>query len=175
MKDKSTIIVLAIFVVIGVIATRFEQVNSVPLIIGLIILYLGFILYKKGQGKEPNLIRKIKPLEKRVEEYIPNKIGKYILTKGIKDSKVILTDTPDLSKIKKFSKLKFVPEPDNKDDNAAIKVMLEDMQLGYVEKGKTRDMIHEWLNKNEPIHAVISDIDQNEKKILCYIGFYGNA
>lgn len=175
MKDKSSILVLVIFVSIGIIVSRFENANSVPLIIGLVFLYLGFLLYKKGQGKEPNLVRKIKPSKKSIEEFIPNKIGDYILTKGIKNNEVVLTDTPDLSKIKEFSKLNFVPEPDNKDDNEAIKVMLDEIQLGYVEEGQTRDMIHDWLKNNKPLFAIISEIDQNNKRITYYIGFYDIA
>jgi len=172
-NNKLFIIVLAVFVAIGFIASQSERVNSIPLIIGLVILYLGFILYKKGQGKEPNLIRKIKPLQKSVEEFIPINIGEYNLIKGNKNNKIIITGMPDFTKIHKFKKIEFVPEPSNKDDNMAIKDMLGDMLLGYVDKGENRDMIHKWLKKDQPMHAVISEFDEKEKIILYYIGFYG--
>lgn len=84
MKDKSSILVLVIFVSIGIIVSRFENANSVPLIIGLVFLYLGFLLYKKGQGKEPNLVRKIKPSKKALRSLSPTKLVTIYLLRALR-------------------------------------------------------------------------------------------
>lgn len=82
--------------------------------------------------------------------------------------------SPDYSKFGKFDEIKFELDPTNQHDDKAIKILCNDIFLGYVYKGKEQDMIHDWIKKSQPIYAVVTSIDKENNNIKFYIAFYKN-
>ncbi|QNK41858.1 hypothetical protein [Caproicibacter fermentans] len=68
--------------------------------------------------------------------------------------------------------ISFLPEPENEHDSSALKIMCGSAMLGYVHKGKIRDMIFDWKKRNNMIFSVVSQIDTENKSIKYFIAFY---
>lgn len=56
-----------------------------------------------------------------------------------------LKDTPELARMRPFGPVTVAPEPDNKFDPKALKVLWGQVHLGYVPKGPYQDQIHALL------------------------------
>lgn len=63
-------------------------------------------------------------------------------------------------------------EPDNQYDAKAVKVMHEGSKLGYLYKGKIKDMAYDYLKSGRPIYSCLSSIDLDTNKMKMFIGFY---
>ena len=64
----------------------------------------------------------------------------------------------------------FVREPSNPYDEHAIKIFLDNKDIGYVHRGQTQNMINGWKKKGEPIKAYIYSCDG--QTAYYKIGFY---
>lgn len=90
---------------------------------------------------------------------------------------VISGQEPDYSNI--IERLKVVPvvttlelETDNEYDNQAVKVMDGQNKLGYLYKGKLKDMVYDYLTKNRPIFSCLSTMDLDTYEMKMFIGLY---
>lgn len=66
----------------------------------------------------------------------------------------------------------FQAEPDNPFDNKAIAVILNKNKIGYVYRGQTQDMIHDWIRRGEPMNAFLNKFSVEDRKATYKIGFY---
>lgn len=81
---------------------------------------------------------------------------------------------PDYSRFSRFDEIKFELDPDNEYDRKSVRIMCNDLLLGYVFKGKIQDMIHDWKKKGDTIFGAISSIDIKNNEIVYLIAFYKN-
>lgn len=58
------------------------------------------------------------------------------------------------------------------DDTAIIVRDADGHPLGHLPKGRLKDMVYDWLERNDPIFSVISDINYEEYKLNLRLGFY---
>lgn len=56
------------------------------------------------------------------------------------------------------SKVELIPEPENKHDENAIKVLIDDVHLGYVPRNQTEEIHEELKNENEYVAEFTDDI-----------------
>lgn len=63
-------------------------------------------------------------------------------------------------------------EADNPYDKKAIKVMYNGSKLGYLYKGKLKDMAYDYLREGRPIFSCLSSIDLDTYKMKMFMGFY---
>lgn len=96
-----------------------------------------------------------------------------VLTYQYEES-ISLNKDIDLSQIKGGNGITFQPEPTNEYDNKAIKIMYDNIFLGYVYKGQVQDMIHDWIKKDLPFEGYINKIFDDEYKVTYKIAFYKN-
>lgn len=68
--------------------------------------------------------------------------------------------------------LELRPEPENEYDEKAVAVYLKDAKIGYIYKGQTQDMIHDWLKRKEPINIYLNKFSVENRKATYKIGFY---
>lgn len=66
----------------------------------------------------------------------------------------------------------FRQEPNNEADGEAIAVYFNDTKVGYLFKGKIKDMANDWINRDEPIIGYINKIDTTQNRATIKIGFY---
>lgn len=66
--------------------------------------------------------------------------------------------------------IEFEFEPDNEYDSQAIAVKLDGIRIGYVYRGQTQDMIHDFYDRGFEVAAHINTFTKDE--ITYYIGFY---
>lgn len=63
-------------------------------------------------------------------------------------------------------------EADNQYDNKAVRVMFNGSKLGYLYRGKIKDMAYDYIKKECPIFSCLSSIDPESYKMKMFIGFY---
>ncbi len=63
-------------------------------------------------------------------------------------------------------------EADNQYDNKAVKVVFNDSKLGYLYRGKIKDMAYDYIKANRPVFSCVSAIDPENHKMKMFIGFY---
>lgn len=68
--------------------------------------------------------------------------------------------------------LDFRPEPENEHDPKAIAIYLENKRIGYVYRGQTQDMIHDWIRRKELYLGYLNRIFIDEGNVTFKIGFY---
>ena len=66
--------------------------------------------------------------------------------------------------------VEFEFEPDNEYDSQAVAVTLDGIRIGYVYRGQTQDMIHNYYERGFEVAAHINTF--TNEKITCNIGFY---
>lgn len=110
---------------------------------------------------------------------IPKEIDGQPLKYKYFDVKICVIDgqEPDYNNI--IERLKVVPvvttlelEPDNEYDNQAVKVMDGQNKLGYLYKGKIKDIAYDYLTKNRPIFSCLSNMDLDTYEMKMFIGLY---
>lgn len=62
-------------------------------------------------------------------------------------------------------------EADNQYDDKAVRVMHNGSKIGYLYKGKIKDMAYDYLKSGRPIYSCLSSIN-SENKMKMFIGFY---
>ena len=66
----------------------------------------------------------------------------------------------------------FKQEPDNEHDKNAVAVYLNDTKVGYLYRGRTQDMVNDWISRDMPFWGYVNKIDTINKKATIKIGFY---
>lgn len=66
----------------------------------------------------------------------------------------------------------FKQEPDNEYDKNAVAVYLNDTKVGYLYRGRTQDMVNDWINRDLPFWGYVNKIDTANNKATIKIGFY---
>lgn len=130
--------------------------------------------------EKQNLIKtnnlKVIPVTPRKSMNVKRNIGDFRIKYEYENKSIAMVEmaSPNYSKFEKFDEIKFEPDPTNQYDGKAIKILCNDIFLGYVYKGKEQDMIHDWIKKSQPIYAVVTSIDKENNNIKFYIAFYKN-
>lgn len=79
----------------------------------------------------------------------------------------------DISKIELNKNLKFEFEPTNEYDKNAIKVLYDNIQIGYVPKNSIQDMVKKYMTDEQKyVEAFINEVDEDSKYIQMAIAFY---
>lgn len=82
----------------------------------------------------------------------------------------------DIAKIEVNASVKFEPEPDNQYDSNAVKVICEDIFIGYVPKNTIQSMVLKYSKSDDfYLHSFVSEVDEDLKTIKIAIGFYKDA
>ena len=66
----------------------------------------------------------------------------------------------------------FKQEPDNEHDKNAVAVYLNDIKVGYLYRGRTQDMVNDWISRDMPFWSYVNKIDTINNKATIKIGFY---
>ena len=66
----------------------------------------------------------------------------------------------------------FKQEPDNEHDKNAVAVYLNDIKVGYLYRGKTQDMVNDWISRDMPFWGYVNKIDAINNKATIKVGFY---
>lgn len=69
----------------------------------------------------------------------------------------------------------FVRDKKNEYDPDAIGAWVDHdgfRKIGYMNRGKLRDMLSDWLDRADPIYSHIASIDDDAHKIKLYLAFY---
>ena len=105
---------------------------------------------------------------------VPEVLNGVELSYSYQDVKVAIIrgQDPNYSKIESGESVKFVPEPENQYDKSAIMVFSNEMKLGYLYKGRVKDIVSDFLEAGHGIFAAISSIDESARKITICIGLY---
>ena len=69
-------------------------------------------------------------------------------------------------------KITFKQEPDNEYDNCAVALYLDDVKIGYLYRGRTQDMVNDWIRKNDFFWGYINKIDVANSTATFKVGFY---
>lgn len=69
-------------------------------------------------------------------------------------------------------KITFKQEPDNEYDNRAVALYLGDAKIGYIYRGRTQDMVNDWINRDDFFWGYINKIDVANSTATYKIGFY---
>lgn len=69
-------------------------------------------------------------------------------------------------------KIVFKQEPDNEYDNKAVALYLDENKIGYLYRGRTQDMVNDWIKKNDYFWGYINKIDVEQSTATFKIGFY---
>lgn len=84
---------------------------------------------------------------------------------------IIKEEKPDFSRLKEFEDVVLSLEPTNPYDPKAIKISTADsMKVGYLYRGKLKDMAYDFLTLHNPVRAKISNI--SDEKITINLAFY---
>ena len=69
-------------------------------------------------------------------------------------------------------KITFKQEPDNEYDNRAVALYLGDDKIGYVYRGRTQDMVNDWIKRDDFFWGYINKIDVANSTATFKVGFY---
>lgn len=69
-------------------------------------------------------------------------------------------------------KITFKQEPDNEYDNHAVAIYLNESKIGYLYRGRTQDMVNDWIRKDDYFWGYINKIDIENNTATFKIGFY---
>ena len=69
-------------------------------------------------------------------------------------------------------KIVFKQEPNNEYDNKAIALYLDENKIGYLYRGRTQDMVNDWIKKNDYFGGYINKINVEQSTATFKIGFY---
>ena len=69
-------------------------------------------------------------------------------------------------------KITFKQEPDNEYDNCAVALYLNETKIGYLYRGRTQDMVNDWIRKDDYFWGYINKIDVENATATFKVGFY---
>ena len=58
-----------------------------------------------------------------------------------------------------YDPVRLIPEPENAYDPRAISVKFQDTKIGYLNKGKLQDMVHDYIDRGDLVRAQIQKIE----------------
>ncbi|MBQ7547681.1 MAG: O-antigen ligase family protein [Clostridia bacterium] len=168
-------IAVAILLVLILIAVIREK----P-IVGVILLLVAaaavtlFVVLKKKR-KTPTKLTKTSenPDGEKDFDYMPEYEGQSVLRYQYEHDLFLPPDVDaELLRGNGGKYLELRPEPENEYDEKAVAVYLKDAKIGYIYKGQTQDMIHDWLKRKEPINIYLNKFSVENRKATYKIGFY---
>lgn len=179
---RLTAVTRTTFVILGIMSLLLSIVQPVFLIVS-VASFVFAVKYKaKNVGKIAVPIVEAAetfkaaetPIKKKKTISPPGHIDGCSIAYEFQNTDVAIMDKAniDYTKFEESDEVSFVSEPENKYDKKAIKVMYDDMLLGYIYKGKTQDMVHDWQKRKEPIFSAIQTVNPEGNKISLYIAFY---
>ena len=79
----------------------------------------------------------------------------------------------DISIIQLDHIIKFEFEPDNEYDSHAIKILYDDVFIGYIPKNNLQEMVFSYCNgEKQQIYGFITEINRKTKELKIGLGFY---
>lgn len=66
----------------------------------------------------------------------------------------------------------FKQEPENEYDQNAVAVYLNNTKVGYLYRGRSQDMVNDWIRRNAPFWGYVNKIDTTNNTATLKIGFY---
>lgn len=88
---------------------------------------------------------------KKENYYFPTVIENFYLYRVYNESISVTQEC--IKNLQSVDELSFYPEPENKYDEKALKIMHNDTFIGYVFRGMIQDMIHDFQKRQWPIRA----------------------
>lgn len=114
------------------------------------------------------------PSPTNIKLLFPENMESHVLAYFYKDENIAMPDMNQLSQHKIGQPLTLLFEPNNKYDANAIRIMIDNMPVGYVYRGKIQDMIHDFIRKGDPVIAKLSFIDNENGRATMAVAFYKN-
>lgn len=78
----------------------------------------------------------------------------------------------DLTQVDLGLRVTFRFEPENPYDAKAVAVYAGTWKLGYMKRGKIREMLIDWVSRQHPFWACITGIDDDEREVYLRMVFY---
>lgn len=105
---------------------------------------------------------------------VPTRIDEYSLAYHYPDVRIYTpprlgVDFPSID-LGLFARFRF--EPENEYDQNAIAAYVGDWKVGYLNKGKMRDMARDWLNRGDLVMAHVASVDDDEGQVTLFVAFY---
>lgn len=179
-KDKKLIagIVLALFGILFIIVSvsPFDWfgflLGFVCIAVGALLLYLKFKKSNDKKSETPKVIKIVYDGTRDID-LLPEEFEDYKL-KYSYERDICFIDKANFDKVVGHAgeQLTFEFEEDNPYDEKAVKILLNDEHIGYVYKGQTQDMIHDWVRKDWELAAHVDRYFPDEKRATYKIGFY---
>lgn len=106
--------------------------------------------------------------------YAPRFIDDTHLYKKYDDVKICIIkgNEPDYNKLNFGREIDFRQEPNNEYDNTAVALFQNDLKIGYLYKGTLKDMVNDWIARNDCVVGWISSIDAVANTINITLAFY---
>lgn len=181
-----------------ILSILFGLIGIVSLPIGMLFLLISLFLFftsktyaniflemKNFRKKEINTQATNENIENSKEKTLPiyskktimfeHRIDDYILKWKYYDVQVAGTEYRDInySKLEINGNIQFIKDTNNEYDANAIKIMQNNIFLGYIHRGNIQEMLQKYLdNDNYFIYSKLNLIDEEHKKIQIQIGFY---
>jgi len=107
---------------------------------------------------------------------VPESIAGIHVAYTYSDVKIYIPDdiTVDFTQINPGDNVILLFEPENPYDAEAVAVYVEDEKIGYLNKGRIKDMVRDFKREKLPIWAHVSGIDDEEPLVMLYMAFYRN-
>lgn len=153
------------------------KIGVIELLIVLVVV-LVVVLFRRRKKKRVQAIRSPQPsARERRAVSVPASIDGAPMVYHYDDVGIYTPDRLglDFSCIAPGLPVCFVHEPSNEYDSDAIAACVdhdEFRKIGYMNRGKLRDMLSDWMERLDPIHAHIASVDDSARKITLYIAFY---
>lgn len=105
----------------------------------------------------------------------PEAVGEYRMKYHYRGEKIAMPNIENcMEVVESTTRLSFESEPNNEHDSKAIKIVADGMFLGYVHRGRTQDMIHDFNRRNEPVYAILETVSEETGEAYMFIAFYRN-
>lgn len=99
----------------------------------------------------------------------PRKRGYYIAY-HYEDVQIASRDRYTDIQLEPGSRLKFVPEPDNQYDSAAVAIYKGPDKVGYMYRGRLQDMTHDFIERGDSVAGIV--VSDDFGKCIYNIAFY---
>lgn len=80
----------------------------------------------------------------------------------------------DLTLINPGDKVLLAREPDNPYDSEAIAAYVGCEKIGYLNRGRLKNMIGDFIDRNLPVWACVTSIDDEKPEIKLFVALYRN-
>ena len=145
-------------------------------------IFCIIIAVKRFAPADANSSQALDPENRRDESQINYNLFEYVLENELEEKYILKYEYEEnicllddiISKVSGNGgkEIDFMPEPDNQYDNNAIAIYLGGEKIGFVYKGRTQDMINDWIKRGDLFTGYINKIFVADKKATYKIGFY---